>query len=222
MKLQATLDFLAELAQNNNKTWFDTNRGRYKGARSAFEALVADLIAALRSLEDLGALTPKECMFRINRDVRFARDKSPYNTHMSAAIGRGGRNGEGRSYFVQIGPGDSFVGSGLFEPDKVVLDNVRQHLVRDAGPLRDIIAAPSFVDYFGEIRGESLKTAPVGYDRNHSAIDLLRRKQFLAVHRLADADVTGAGVVEYIATACAAMTPFLDYLNEASGAAPKH
>lgn len=216
MRLQVTLDFLAKLSRDNSKVWFDAHRADYTQARAAFEDLIAALIVALRATEDLGALTPKECMFRINRDVRFSHDKSPYHTQMTAAIGPGGRVGQGRSYFLQIAGGDSFVASGLFAPEPTELENLRQQLVLDAQPLRAIVADPVFINYFGTLRGETVKTAPKGYDRAHPAIDLLRYKQFLAIHRLSDQQLREVDIVEQIVAACAAMRPFLDYLVAAS------
>ena len=221
MNLQLTLDFLAELRINNNKEWFERQRSRYKLARSLFEELITDLIRAFGAIEDLGGLAANECMFRINRDVRFSNDKSPYKTTMSAAIGRGGRHGEGRSYYVQLAPGDSFIGGGMFEPDKNALDNLRQHIALDDTPLRAVIAAPAFAKYFGAIHGETLKTAPQGYDRNHPAIDLLRHKQLLAVHRFGDAEVCAADFVQQVVAAGAAMQPLLDYLDTAASAPPR-
>jgi uncharacterized protein (TIGR02453 family) len=216
VSLQYTLAFLTELRENNTKAWFDEHRGWYKQARSAFEQVVGDVISKLNTIEELGNVSPRDCMFRINRDVRFSKDKSPYNTAMSAAIGAGGRHGEGHSYFLHIAPGDSFVGSGLFEPDKAVLDNVRQHIALDARPLRAIIGSTTFVTYFGAMQGDTLKTAPVGYDRNHPAVDLLRYKQFLAVHRFSDGDVIEQEFGTNVVAACVTMRPFLDYLDSAS------
>ncbi len=216
MSLQITLDYLVDLSQNNNKVWFEANRGHYKQARGAFEDLVADLITALGTLEDFGAVTPKECMFRINRDVRFSKDKSPYNAHMSAQIARGGRHGMGRSYYLMIAPKDeSILASGLYELEKGPLDNIRQHLVLDAAPLRKIIGAPDFVRYFGSLSGEKLKSAPSGYDRAHPNIDMINYKQLLAVHKLLDSDVVASDLVARSVAVRNALQPFLAYLGGA-------
>ena len=221
MNLQLTLDFLTDLRSNNNKEWFDSQRSRYKLARSLFEELVTDLIRAFGVIEDVGGVTAKDCMFRINRDVRFSHDKSPYNSMMSAVIGRGGRRGEGRSCYIQFSPGDSFIGSGMFEPNKNALDNLRQHIALDDTPLRAIIAAPAFAKYFGAIHGETLKTAPQGYDRNHPAIDLLRYKQMMAVHHFSDSEIIAPGFVNQFVAANQAMQPLLDYLDTAASAPPR-
>src|SRR4051812_46266391 len=107
--LQFTLDFLEELRFNNNKTWFDENRKRYDQARAYVEELVTDVIAHFAPVEDLGKTTTKECIFRINRDVRFSKDKTPYKLNMGALIGKGGRKTEERSYYINTEPGNSFI-----------------------------------------------------------------------------------------------------------------
>ncbi len=128
----------------------------------------------------------------------------------------------GRGYYIQIAPHDeTFFASGMHEPDKTALDNVRQHIAQGAQPLRDILEAPDFVRYFGTLEGETLKTAPQGYDRQHPAIDLLRYKQYLAMHRLTDADLLSEDLVPRIVSVRNAMQPLLDYLNEAASAPPK-
>ena len=216
--LQATLSFLNDLSQTNSRPWFDTNRARYQQAAGAFEALVADVIAELGKLEDLGGVTPKDCIFRINRDVRFSRDKSPYKTQMGAVVGPNGRRSLVRSVYVHIEPHDaSFIAGGLYEPNSEQLSHVRQHLAQDAQPFREIISAPEFVHWFGDMEGDRLKTAPQGYDRQHPDIDLLRYKQLLAFHRLKDADVVDDALVQRVVGARNAMQPFLAYLEEAAG-----
>lgn len=217
-ELQITLDFLRELTHNNTRPWFEANRARYQQAAGAFEAFVADVIVELGKREDLGSITPKDCIFRIHRDVRFSKDKSPYKANMGAAIGREGRRSQGLGIYIHIEPGGhSFVANGLYEPDKDQLERVRQHIAEDAGSLRAILAAPDFVRWFGAMEGDQLKTAPQGYDREHPAIDLLRYKQFLALHHMTDAEVVQEGLAERVIAARDAMQPFMNWLNEAAG-----
>lgn len=215
--LQLTLDFLRDLARNNNRPWFEANRARYQQAAGAFEALVGDVISELGKLEDLRGVTPKDCIFRIYRDVRFAKDKSPYKPNMGAAIGPQGRNKETLGIYIHVEPGGhSFIANGLYEPDKLQLEQVRQQIAEDADTLRDILAAPEFVRWFGAMEGDQLKTAPQGYGREHPDIDLLRYKQFLALHHLTDAEVVQDGLlVERVIAARNAMQPFMNWLNEA-------
>src|SRR5579864_337629 len=125
MTQQIVLDYLGDLRQNNNKQWFEANRERYQMARTAFEDLIAELIMRFEPVDNLHGTTPRDCMFRINRDVRFSKDKSPYNTHMSAVLAQGGRKSQGRSYYLQIAPGDSMVAGGLHSPTSQALEKVR-------------------------------------------------------------------------------------------------
>jgi uncharacterized protein (TIGR02453 family) len=212
--LKPTLEFLRELREHNERQWFNDHRAQYDAARTAFEGFVADLIEAVGEFEDLAGVTPDECMFRIYRDTRFSPDKTPYKYSMSAVIGRGGRKATGRGYYVHIQPdNESLVAGGLHSPSSAELDAVRRAIAADAAPLKRIVAAPDFVRYFGALRGESLKTAPQGYPKDHPDIDLLRRKQFLAEHALSDAQVLAADAVAQITGACAALQPLLTYLQ---------
>jgi len=214
--LQFTLNFLRDLAQNNNRAWFAAHRARYQQALAAFEALIADLIDAVGQQEDLGALRPGDCIFRIYRDVRFSKDKTPYKLHFGAVIRAAGRHFPDRGTYIHLQPGDaSFVADGLHEPDREQLANVRRAIADDPQALRTILSDPEFVRWFGEMRGETLRTAPQGYAREHPAIDLLRYKQFLVIHPLTDAEVVSDGLVARVIGARRAMQPFLDWLYEA-------
>ncbi|MEZ4670004.1 MAG: DUF2461 domain-containing protein [Anaerolineae bacterium] len=123
--LQLTFDFLTDLRFNNNKTWFDENRKQYEKARTVFENFIADIMGRFKPVEDLGNTTVKECAFRINRDVRFSKDKTPYKAHMSAVIGKGRRKNMDRSYYVHIEPGACMVAGGIYMPSSEQLKQIR-------------------------------------------------------------------------------------------------
>src|SRR5919199_2897449 len=146
VNLKPTLDFLGKLKQNNNKAWFDANRARYEEARAQFEDFVQLLIAEINKFDDLGALSAKECIFRINRDIRFSKDKSPYKTNMGASIAPGGKKSTRQSYYVHIAPHDrSFLAGGLYMPTPEQLAKFRQAIDRDAARFKRIINAKDFV-----------------------------------------------------------------------------
>jgi uncharacterized protein (TIGR02453 family) len=209
------LDFLRELREHNDRSWFEENRPRYEAARAVFLELVGELIDAFGPVDDLGGVTVKECAFRINRDVRFSKDKSPYKTVMSAVLGRGGRKSGVRSYYFHIEPdGLSFLAGGLYAPSTAELGAVRQALAEDARPLKKVIRAPDFVREFGELGGEALKTAPMGYPKDHPDIALLRKKQFLVMHRLSDEEILSEELIPRTLKVYKAMKPFLTYLEE--------
>lgn len=213
--LQVTLDFLRDLRVHNEKLWFDENRKRYDVARANFELFITDVISGFGDIEDLGGVSAKECIYRINRDIRFSRDKTPYKTHMAAVIGKGGRKSQDRSYYIQIAPGDSWLGGGMYAPSSEQLAAVRRSIAYDWRELNGIIDDPEFVRHFGGLEGESLKTAPQGYLKDHPAIDLLRRKQFLAGRSLSDEDVLSPDLTAIVLTMCRAVKPFLTFLHDA-------
>lgn len=212
--LNQTLAFLRDLRGNNNKLWFDQNRKRYDAARAAFEALVADLIAQITKFDDLGTVNPKDCIYRINRDVRFSRDKSPYKINMGAVIGKGGRKSGVRSYYVQIEPeGQSMVAGGLYMPSTEQLDKMRHSIAEDAVPLKKILRKSDFKRSFGTLSGDSLKTAPQGFRKDHPEIELLRLKQYLAGHSFSDAEVLAPDFSGQVVAHCKALKPLLVYLE---------
>jgi uncharacterized protein (TIGR02453 family) len=216
MPLETTLHFLDALAANNNKAWFDAHRAEYTAARAAFVDTVQEIIDNFGAIDDMGFVTAKECIYRINRDLRFSKDKSPYKTNMGAVFGPNGRKTTGRSYYLQIGPHNSFIGGGLYQPEREQLENVRGHIVEDSAPLRAILAAPDFTRYFGGMQGEQLKTAPRGVNPAHPEIDLLRYKQFLALHELTPADVVADDFVGHVLDVFGALRPFVEYLDIAA------
>jgi uncharacterized protein (TIGR02453 family) len=214
--LRKTLDFLKLLRENNDRGWFDANRPLYEEARAAFEALVGELIARFETVDDLAGVTPKECIFRINRDLRFSRDKSPYKTAMGAVLGPGGRKSKVRSYYLHIEPdGGSMLAGGLYDPSPAELGKVRNAIAENSKPLNKIVAAPDFARYFGGLSGESLKTAPQGIPKDHPEIKLLRMKQFLAVHSLEDELVVSEDLVPSALRIFKAMKPLLIHLERA-------
>ena len=214
---RAILSFLNDLRANNDRDWFEAERSRYEMARSSFLDLVGELIAAFGAVDELAGATPRDCVFRINRDLRFGKDKRPYKSTMSALIGPLGRKSGARSYYFHLEPGASMLAGGLHAPSPGQLGAFREAVARDARPLRRIVAASDFEAYFGGLSGESLKTAPQGYAKDHPAIDLLRRKTILAVHPMDDDFVCSTDLVAHSLAVFKAMKPFLLYLEKASG-----
>ena len=212
-QLQVTFNFLRQLAQNNNKAWFDAHRADYAAAKLQFEALLEDLVMNFGPVEDLLGMLPKDMTFRINRDVRFSNDKSPYKTNMAAALGRGGKKSRRISYYLHVQPGESFIGGGIYMPEGDQLKLIRKQIDEDPREFKKIIGNKDFVKYFGGLSGDQLKAAPKGYPPDHPEIELLKHKQFLALHRLKESDVTSAKFVLHMVSVCKAMKPFNEYLN---------
>lgn len=211
-----TLSFLTDLASHNHKEWFDENRARYQTARTDFLEFVDELIEEMLEFDpDLQGITAKQCMFRINRDIRFSKDKSPYKTNFGASISRGGRRSEFAGYYLQVMPGNNFVAGGIYMPPGPVLKRIRAHIDLHASDLREAIAEPEFQKHFGAISGPELKTAPKGYEKDHPDIDLLRKKSFTVFSEVEDGLVTGSEIKAVVLERYRAMKPMLDFLNEA-------
>ncbi len=214
INMEPVLNFLSDLKEHNNKPWFEANRPAYATARETFERFINFLIDEFRVTDNLGNLTAKDCISRIYRDLRFSKDKSPYQTHMWATVAPGGKKAMHMGYHVAIQPqGRSIVAGGLWEPTTEQLNRFRQAIDEDASEFKQIIGSRAFVDFFGGIEGEKLKTAPQGYDRSHPDLDLLQLKQIMVAHYYPDQEVLERDYPVKIVAGCRAMRPFLDYLN---------
>jgi uncharacterized protein (TIGR02453 family) len=212
--LQPTLDFLLALQMHNNKPWFDAHRDTYQAARLRFEEFVDAFIDEFRSIEDFADLSVKDCLFRINRDVRFSKDKSPYKPNMSASVALGGKHSIRAPYYLHIEPPDkSFLAGGVYAPTPDQLTAMRRSIDRDPAPLKAAITSRPFKQYFGALSGEKLKTPPRGYASDHPEIELLKYKQFIAGHNLADKDVLAPRLLSHTVEVFAALKPLLDWLN---------
>lgn len=212
--LQLVLGFLSGLKENNNKPWFEAHRSDYQNARQVFERFIDALIDQFRVSDHLAGLSARDCIPRIYRDIRFSRDKSPYKTNLGAMIAPGGWNAGSQGYYVSIEPhGLSIVAGGLHNPSPDQLELFRQAISRDARPIKELTRANRFIELFGSISGERLKTAPKGYDRAHPEIGLLQLKQITAVHHFEDRQVLAGDFSDQVILTCRAMKPFLSYLS---------
>jgi uncharacterized protein (TIGR02453 family) len=210
----STLDFLRTLARNNTREWFHENKKPYEKVKSAHEALIGALIERIGQFENLANVEPKDCNYRIARDIRFTNDKTPYKTWLSASFAEGGRKANRMDYYLHIQPGDaSFLGGGMYAPSAGELAKFRQEIDYNVAELRRIIEAPEFVHWFGTGEGVRLKTAPKGYPKDHPDIDLLRLTQLFFLHRFTDAEVQAPDFAERVTEACQVLKPYLDFLN---------
>jgi uncharacterized protein (TIGR02453 family) len=213
--LQAkTLQFLKDLVANNNREWFQENRKRYDDAKADVEKLTAHLIREVHTFQDLGNLQVKDCIFRINRDIRFSKNKEPYKSNLAIAIGAGGRSSGKIDYYLHIQPnGHSFLGGGMWSPTTEQLARYRQEIDYNAQELKDIIEVKDFKAYFPEIQGESLKTAPKGFAKDHPELDLLKRKQMFFMHTYSDKEVISKDFAEEVMKGIRLLKPYCDYMN---------
>ncbi len=187
MNLQKAVDFLEQLKANNNREWFQANKSRYEEARGEFEQLVAMLIPVARDKDpDVDVIAPKECVFRIFRDVRFSKDKSPYKTNFGALIAKGGRKSPYAGYYLHLEPGASFIGGGAYMPEAQYLRAIRNEIFENTEDYQAIVAHAEFRKLFGEPVGEKLKSAPRGFPKDFPAIDLLKYKHYAVTHAVDD------------------------------------
>jgi uncharacterized protein (TIGR02453 family) len=217
MEIRQILEFLSELGQNNNREWMEANKAWFKNARAGFEKLVNHLIMDIATFDpSVQGLAPKDCIFRLNRDIRFSNDKSPYKTHFGAYIAQGGRKSENAGYYIHLQPHDnSLLGGGMYMPSGEALKKIRQEVDYNASELKKIVSERSFKEYFGSIQGDQLKTAPKGYPADHPNIEFLRLKSYFVLNNVTDTEVVDAGFPEKAVAVFSAMHPFNDFLNVA-------
>ncbi len=211
--LKTVLGFAGNLKSNNNRIWFLEHRSDYEAARACFEEYIAALINELSFTEPLAGLSPKDCIFRLNRDLRFTKDKTPYKPYMSAYIAPDGRKSRRLGYYIHLEPGSSMLAGGMYEPDTQQLTAWRESINQDSQPFRRIIRNETFCRYFGEVGGERLKTVPRGYPKDHPDIDLLQLKSVTVMRKVSDAEVVSPDFFDETLETCKAMKPFLEFLD---------
>jgi uncharacterized protein (TIGR02453 family) len=212
-----TLDFLTNLAANNNKPWFDANRPAYDAAKTDFLNLLTDVIAGLGTVDPEIAtanLLPKSCIFRINRDVRFSKDKAPYKSNFGAWFNTGGKNSSSAGYYLHISPEESFVAGGMYMPEPAVLNRIRQEIDYNLPAFEAMLTDPKFTAYFSELsRENALSRPPKGYEADNPAIEYLKLKGFVAIYYLPVKLLTQNKLTDEITGAFGGLQPLVAFLN---------
>ena len=219
MKIQkSTLNFLKTLKKNNNRDWFNRNKSHYEDSKYNFEIYLDALIQKISKFDtSLTGLQSKDCMFRIYRDIRFSKNKSPYKANFGAVIAKSGRKSSLAGYYFHLEPGNkSILAGGLYVPEQEVLTAVRTAIMKNYKGFRKIIKSRKFREYFGDIWGEKLKTAPKGFSKNHPSSEYLKYKSYIVVHQLTDQQVLSSSLIDYSANIFKAMKPFNDFLNNSA------
>lgn len=214
----STLKFLKDLKKNNNRPWFEKNKNSYLSAKNNLEETAAQLIDGLgKTDKDIAQLNAKDCLFRIYRDVRFSKDKSPYKTNMGAWMNRGGKKVNSAGYYFHCEPGQSFIAGGFYMPMPPELNKIRQEIDYSFDEWRKIISAKNFKKYFTKgVEGiEVLSRPPKGYGDTNPAIEFLKMKSFIVTRPLTDKDLQSKTLVKEALKTYEAMKPFIDFLNHA-------
>ena len=209
-----SLTFLRELKKNNDRNWFNAHKDQYQDARQGVISLVDEVLLKLRPSDIIETQSGKAAMYRIYRDVRFSKNKTPYNVHWSALFKRATASRRG-SYYLRIeSGGKSMAGGGFWGPNPADMKLIRSHIADDDTPLRKVLESKQFKDTFDELRGEQLKTAPRDYPRDHPNIDLLRFKQFFASRSFTDKEVLQPGFADEVVKTLKAIQPFFNCMSE--------
>jgi uncharacterized protein (TIGR02453 family) len=214
---KSTIDFLKKLKQNNNKAWFDKNRPAYEISKKDFISFLETIIEKISSFDNsVKGLEAKNCIFRINRDIRFSNDKTPYKSNFGASISKGGKKSFYPGYYIHIEPGKSFLAGGIWMPPAPELNAIRQEIDYNTSDFKKIIKDKSFIKYFGGLDEEDkLKTAPKGYPKDHPEIDLLKYKSYIVVHYLKDQEVLSRSFEKHCIEVFKVLYPFDKFLRKA-------
>ncbi|MBL0099359.1 MAG: DUF2461 domain-containing protein [Saprospiraceae bacterium] len=218
MLQQETIGFLKELRQNNNKEWFDQNRKRYEKVKADYLGLAGRLLEAMQKEDPtLDGVTAKECIFRINRDIRFSNDKTPYKTNLGIALHPGGKKFNMAAYYIHIEPdGQSFAGGGIWMPDKALLSKIRKELHYFYSDFQEVLANPGFKKTFKDLdieEGQKLSRPPKGYEANDPAIEYLKLKSFTASAPIAGELLTSVKLVPHIMDVLKNIKPLIHFIN---------
>ncbi len=214
-----TIKFLEDLKENNTREWFQANAKRYDSYKQNYREVVDEFLSEMKPLDDtLEQLEFKDCSYRIHRDVRFSKDKTPYKTHMGIWMCEGKKNTNKAGYYVHIEPEAAFAGGGLYMPDAADLKKVRREIDGFYDELEEILAHPDFKAIYGDFeRGEgmSLKSAPKDFDKDHPAIDYLKLKSFLATAKIPQKDLLSKNFAKETAQKLIVLKPLVEFLNRA-------
>ena len=206
--MQNVLNFLSQLKKNNNREWFNANKYLYENALEEFKSFVQNVHQQM-SKNDL--IEPAK-IFRLYRDLRFSKDKTPFKTNLGALFMRM-KPGKG-GYYLHIQPDNSFAGGGFWRPEKEELFRIRKEFELNPTDIKKITKNATFKKHFGEIKGDELKSVPKGFDKEAEAADLIRKKEFILMKQYADKEVTTTDFSKEVVTNFKAERPFLDYMTE--------
>jgi len=219
MLTKESLQFLDDLKKNNNRDWFQDNKKRYEIFKKDYHQLVSDFLDVMKPLDpSLELLEVKNCTFRINRDIRFSKDKSPYKAHLGVWMSTGAKGANRAGYYVHIEKGASFIAGGFYSPEAEDLKKVRKEIAFFHDDLEAILADKNFKKEFGSLdvnETNSLKSMPRGYEKDHPAIAFLKLKSFTATQKYDIAEVTQKDFVAKMSKKLIALKPLNEFINRA-------
>jgi uncharacterized protein (TIGR02453 family) len=214
---QTTIQFLKGLHKNNNREWFLANKVKYEAAKNNFLAFVETTLNEIQKFDNnLNELTAKQCVFRINRDVRFSRNKDPYKNNFGASFSKGAKKINAAGYYFHLEPGNSFIGGGLWMPEAPDLQKIRQEIDYCYKEFSGIINNNKFANTFGSLSEEAkLTRPPKGYDIDNPAIEFLKLKSFTAIVPIKDAEILDKRIIKKSTDIFKTLSPLVHFLNRA-------
>ncbi|MWB94601.1 TIGR02453 family protein [Flavobacterium sp. GA093] len=219
MLTKESLQFLDDLKKNNNRDWFQDNKKRYEIFKKDYHQLVSDFLDVMKPLDpSLELLEVKNCTFRINRDIRFSKDKSPYKAHLGVWMSTGAKGANRAGYYVHIEKGASFIAGGFYSPEAEDLKKVRKEIAFFHDDLEAILAEKNFKKEFGSFdvnETNSLKNPPRGYEKDHPAIEFLKLKSFTVSQKYDISEVTQKDFVAKMSEKLIALKPLNEFINRA-------
>jgi len=210
---KSNFNFLKRLSENNNREWFNKNKKDYLSAHENMIAFTETLLKEMRKHDFIEKNSGKESLFRIYRDVRFSKDKSPYKTYWAGHFKRATKKLRG-GYYFQIGPGESMAAGGFFNPDSKDLLRIRQDIDLNFTDWKKILADKKITKTFGDLKGEKVSTSPKGFSKDNPAIELLKHKQFYFVRRFTDKEVLGKKFLKELNQSFKNLRVYFDYMSE--------
>ena len=205
----AVFTFFNKLEKNNNRDWFEDHKPEFKALEKEIKGFSSTLESALNSNDRI----EKTKMFRIYRDVRFSKNKTPYKTHFGISLHREKPALRG-GYYVHLKSGETFIGGGFWDPSKEDLLRIRQELEIDATDFRTLMEEPTFKAAWGNLVGDEVKTAPKGFSKEHSNIDLIKKKQYLFIKKFSNTEVLADDFYDRVVRDFKAIRPFFDYMSD--------
>ena len=210
---QNTLDFLKKLAANNNREWFQENKNWYVSSHENVLGFTEQLIERMKTHDHIVEVSVKKVLFRIYRDIRFSKDKTPYKTYFAGRFQRESAALRG-GYYFRIAPGESFIAAGFWGPSSADIKLIRQHISAEPERIEEVVNQSTFKNLFGTLEGERLKKIPRGFDKEDPAAEWLKMKQLIATKQFTDKEVTSTSFLDMVDEAYQGIRPFFNYMSE--------
>jgi len=204
------LDFFKKLQKNNNREWFTEHKPEFKAIEAEVKQVYNEIYNNLNAHDEIDKLK----MFRIYRDVRFSKDKTPYKTHFGGSFHRKKPELRG-GYYLHIQPNnESFIATGFWQPHKDDLFRIRKEFEMDASEMRNIMSNKKFKSVWGELTGDEVKTAPKGFSKDHKDIDLIKKKMYIFTRKFTDKEIVSKDFLHTVDDSFKAIRPFFDYMSD--------